>query len=125
MKSEHGTQLVAETEWMKDFVVPCALRHHTARCLMQRAHTIGVAGNIHPLVHIVSDELISKKVGFGPLRNLLLIGSRKQERRRVRSHRPPQTWQQLSPKRLRVEAELAELDDRLCRIPAHGIAGHP
>jgi len=94
--------------------------------------SVVIAGDVDPLVHVVCDELVLQKVRFGPLWDLLLIGAREQQRRRVRGRPPqrvsrngsPQSRQQLIAQRFGVEPCTTQLDDRLRRVPAPDVAGH-
>ena len=75
--------LVAEPERLDDIAVARALRQATACRLRERPHSVGRARHVGPLVHVGSQKLVLDEVRRRPLRDLLAIGAREEERRGI------------------------------------------
>src|SRR5271165_649859 len=81
--SKHRTQLVPETERLKDLPIAGAARHDPAGGSEQRLDAVFVARDVGPLVDVIGDKFVLYEEGFGGRRDLLLIRSGEEQRRRI------------------------------------------
>ena len=130
--AQHGTQLVAKAQWLKQVTVTGTGLEVTVGHTRERADSPRVLGKFRPLIDVVTRELVVDEVGDHPVRDAFAKCLSEQQRgrvtrrppQRVDRHHPPQPGQHLGLEAVGGVPLVAHGKDRCHDIGCGGSTGH-